>query len=172
MSRQRRPLYVLDTNAFIGAHIDYYAPDFCPAFWDCIPHYFCAGRLISIDRVFTEKEKPVDLVQWAQNAPNGFFAFSGDQLVVTVYSTIMNWVQNEPQFKPAAVSKFAAVADGWLVAYAQAHNAVVVTHEKFAAEAKSRVLIPNVCRKFNVPYLNTFDMLRQLGVRFDLSSTP
>ena len=84
----------------------------------------------------------------------------------------MNWVQNEPQFKPAAVNKFAAVADGWLVAYAQAHNAVVVTHEKFAAEAKSRVLIPNVCRKFNVPYLNTFDMLRQLGVRFDLSSTP
>ena len=161
----------MDTNAFIGAHNDYYAQDFCPAFWDCIPHYFYAGRLISIDRVFTEIKKPVDLVQWAQNAPNGLFAFSGDQPVVTAYRTIMNWVQNEPQLMPSAVSKFAAVPDGWLVAYAQAHSAFVVTHEKFSADAKSRVLIPNVCRQFNVPYLNTFEMLRQLGVHFDLRPT-
>ena len=83
----------------------------------------------------------------------------------------MDWVQNSSQFKPEAKSKFAAVADGWLVAYAQAHNAVVVTHEKFSANAKSRVLIPNVCRKFNVPYLNTYEMLRQLGVRFILDPT-
>ena len=83
----------------------------------------------------------------------------------------MNWVQNDPQFLPSARSKFAAVADGWLVAYANVHSTVVVTHEKFKADAKSRVLIPNVCQQFNVPYLNTFDMLRQLGVQFDLRST-
>ena len=83
----------------------------------------------------------------------------------------MNWVQNSSQFKPEAKSKFAAGADGWLVAYAQAHNAVVVTHEKFSADAKSRVIIPNVCQQFNVRYLNTFEMLRQLGVQFDLRPT-
>ena len=171
MSRQVQPLFVLDTNVFIGAHNDYYAPDFCPAFWDCILQYFCAGRLISIDRVFTEIEKPVDLVQWAQDAPNDFFAFSGEQPVRNAYSTIIDWVQNNSQFKPEAKSKFAAVADGWLVAYAQAHNAVVVTHERFSADAKGRVLIPNVCQQFNVPYLNTFEMLRQLGVRFILEPT-
>ena len=172
MSRQVQPLFVLDTNVFIGAHNGYYAPDFCPAFWSCILQYFHARRLSSIDRVFTEIEKPVDLVQWAQDAPNGFFAFSGDQPVVTVYSTIMDWVQNNSQFKLEAKSKFATVADGWLVAYARAHNAVVVTHERFSADAKSRVLIPSVCRQFNVPYLNTFEMLRQLGVRFVLDPTP
>ena len=171
MSRQIQPLFVLDTNVFIGAYNDYYAPDFCPAFWDCIIQYFHGGRLISIDSVSTEIEKPVDLVQWAQNAPSGFFAFSRDQPVVTAYRTIMNWVQNEPQFKPAAVSKFASVADGWLIAYAQAYNAAVVTHERFAADAKSRVLIPNVCRQFSIDYLNTFEMLRQLGVQFDLRPT-
>ena len=83
----------------------------------------------------------------------------------------MNWVQNNPQFQTAAKSKFAAVADGWLVAYAYVHNAVVVTHETFSADAKSRVLIPNVCQQFNVRYLNTFEMLRQLGVQFDLRPT-
>ena len=80
----------------------------------------------------------------------------------------MNWVQNNSQFLPAAKSKFAGVADGWLIAYAQAHNAVVVTHEKFDVRAKSRVFIPNVCQQFRVPYLNTYEMLRQLGVHFDL----
>ncbi|MCY3711645.1 MAG: DUF4411 family protein [Caldilineaceae bacterium] len=172
MRRQVQPLFVLDTNVFIGAHNGYYGPDFCPAFWACILQFFHARRLISIDRVFTEIEKPVDLIQWAQDTPNGFFASSGDQPVVTVYSTIMNWVQNNSQFKPEAKSEFATVADGWLIAYAQAHNAVVVTHELFRPNATNRVLIPNICRQFNVPYLNTFEMLRQLGVRFVLDPTP
>ncbi len=171
MSRQVQPLFVLDTNVFIGAHNDYYAPDFCPAFWDCILQYFHAGRLISIDRVFAELTKPSDLVQWAQNAPSALFAFSGEPSVVTAYGTIMDWIQNSSQFKPEAESRFAGVADGWLIAYAQIHNAVVVTHELFNPNAKGRVLIPNVCRQFSVPYLNTFEMLRQLGVQFDLRPT-
>ena len=66
---------------------------------------------------------------------------------------------------------FASVADGWLVAYASVHSAVVVTHEADRPHARKRVHIPNVCQQFNVPYLNTFDMLRQLGVRFELAST-
>lgn len=82
----------------------------------------------------------------------------------------MDWVQSGQRFPPAAISKFAGVADGWLVAYAQAHGAVIVTHEKYQQNAQSRILIPNVCRQFNVPYLNTYGMLRQLGVRFVLDS--
>ena len=171
MSRQPHSVYVLDTNVFIGAHNDYYSPNFCPGFWDCLPQYFHSGCLISIDRVFAEITRPGDLVQWVQNAPNGLFAFSGDQLVVTAFARVMTWVQGNTQFKHAAKNDFAGKADGWLVAYAKAHNAVVVTHEKFDSRAKSRVLIPNVCRQFNVPYLNTFEMLRLLGVRFDLRRT-
>ncbi len=142
MTRQYPPLFVLDTNVFVGGHNDYYAPDFCPAFWDFIPQYFHAGRLISIDRVFDEITKPSDLVEWAQNAPNGLFAFTGDSPTVTAYTTIVDWVQNNPQFNPAAKSKFATVADGWLVAYAKACNALVVTHEAEHPEAKSRVPLP------------------------------
>ncbi len=171
MSRQVQPLFVLDTNVFIGAHNGYYAPAFCPAFWDCVIRYFHAGRLISIDQVFTEITGPSGLVQWVQSAPVGLFVSSQDQPVVTAYRTILNWVQSNPQFHTAAISKFAAIADGWLIAYAYVHNAVVVTHETFSADAKSRVLIPNVCQQFNVRYLNTFEMLRQLGVQFDLRPT-
>ena len=153
------------------AYRDYYAPDFCPAFWDCIPLYFHAGRLISIDRVFAEIKNPGDLIQWANNAPNGLFTFSGEQQVVSNFASMMAWVQGNPQFLPKAKYEFATVADGWLIAYAQAHNAVVVTQEKFAPDVKKSVPIPNVCRQFSVPYLNTYDMLRQLGVHFDLRHT-
>ena len=168
MSRQPYPLYVLDTNVFIGAHRTYYSPDFCPGFWDCIPQYFDSGRLISIDRVFAEITKPSELVQWARNTPNGLFDSTGDQLVVNAFARVMTWVQGNTQFEYAAKNNFAGKADGWLVAYAQTHNLEVVTHELFQPEAKGRVPLPNVCQEFNVPYLNTFEMLRRLGVRFDL----
>ncbi len=114
---------------------------------------------------------PSGLVQWTQNTPNGLFAFSGEPPVSTAYTTIIDWVQANSQFRPAAITEFAAGADGWLIAYAKVNNAVVVTHEKFAKDAKSRVPIPNVCWQFNVPYSNAFEMLRQLGVRFVLNST-
>lgn len=168
MSRQHPPLFVLDTNVFAGGHNDYYAPDFCPAFWDLIPQYFHAGRLISIDRVFDEITKPSDLVRWGQNAPSGLFAFTGESPTVTAYTTVVDWVWNNPQCNPAAKREFARVADGWLVAYAKTCNALVVTHEADRPEAKSRVPLPNVCRQFKVPFVNTWGMLRQLGVRFDL----
>ena len=162
---------MLDTNVFIGAHITYYAPDFCPAFWDCILQYFHAGRLLSIDHVLAEISKPVGLLQWARNAPNGMFDVTGDPRVLNAYERVINWVHENMQFEYAAKNDFAGKADGWLVAYAQTHNMEVVTHELFQPEAKGRVPIPNVCRQFGVPYLNTFEMLRRLGVQFDLRHT-
>jgi hypothetical protein len=49
---------------------------------------------------------------------------------------------------------------------AMAKGRIVVTHEVPAPDAKNRVPIPNVCVQFNVPYVDTFKMLRDLGVRF------
>lgn len=155
----------------MSAYRNHYAPDFCPAFWDCIPLYFRAGRLISIDHVFNEIKNPGDLVQWAQNAPSGLFAFSGELPARAAYTTIIDWVQSSLQFEPEATSKFAAGADGWLIAYAQTRNGVVVTQEVSAPAAKGRVPIPDVCRAFSVDCVNTWEMLRQLNVRFVLDST-
>ncbi|PIC03990.1 DUF4411 domain-containing protein [Anoxybacillus flavithermus] len=41
-----------------------------------------------------------------------------------------------------------------------------MTHEQFEPNSKRRILIPNVCRAFNVLYMDTFDMLRCLRVKF------
>jgi hypothetical protein len=68
------------------------------------------------------------------------------------------WAQGQPQYLPPALTKFATVADGWLVAYAKSNGLVVVTHE-VPSEARNEVKIPNVCRAFGVDYVDTFDML-------------
>jgi hypothetical protein len=78
----------------------------------------------------------------------------------------MGWVQAQDQFSDAAKAEFATGADGWLVAYAKCKGCIIVTHELPATDARRKVPIPNVCDAFDVNYHDTFEMLRQLGVRF------
>lgn len=57
------------------------------------------------------------------------------------------------------------VADSWLIAMAKAYQYTIVTHEEYKSDIKRKIPIPNVCRAFDIPYINTFEMLRRLGVR-------
>ena len=79
----------------------------------------------------------------------------------------MTWSQGQAQFTDAAKAEFASVADGWLVAYALAKGCVVVTLEQFDAKIRRRVKVPNACQAFGVKYVDTFQMMRELGVRVD-----
>jgi hypothetical protein len=47
-------------------------------------------------------------------------------------------------------------------------GATVVTQEREAPQATSSVKIPDVCRAFEVPCVNTFDLLRTRGAQFVL----
>ena len=168
--RQEQPLFVLDTNVFIEAHRRYYAQDLCPGFWECLNHYCREQQLLSIDRVRNEilaTSTPDMLVDWVSRAPSALFASSAEPPVIHAFTEMVNWVRGNEQFLPEARAEFARVADGWLVAYARVHNAVVVTHEVFGAEVRRKVPLPNVCREFGVDYRDTFEMLRELRVRFD-----
>lgn len=69
----------------------------------------------------------------------------------------------QEQFFDYAKVQFADVADSWLVAYAKAYNCIVVTLEEYSKDKRNRILIPNVCKAFGIPYVNTFEMLRQLN---------
>ncbi|MCF6409555.1 DUF4411 family protein [Pseudalkalibacillus salsuginis] len=68
-------------------------------------------------------------------------------------------------FLPEAKSEFASNADAWQIAYAKARGGTLVTHEAYKREKRNRILIPVACKEFGVPYVNTFDMLRQLDVK-------
>ncbi|MFQ3614270.1 MAG: DUF4411 family protein [Cyanobacteriota bacterium] len=160
--------YILDTNIFIEAHRRYYAFDICPGFWQCLLIHGATGQIISIDKVKAELMQGNDaLKDWAEGAPSSFFCRSATPQVITSFSAMMMWVQSNPQFHQQAKTEFAQVGDGWVAAYAQAHGAVLVTHEVFNPSTKRKVPLPNVCQQFNVAYTDTFEMLRQLGVTFN-----
>jgi hypothetical protein len=159
--------YVLDTNVFIEAARRYYAFDIAPPFWESLVQYAANGRIYSIDRVKQELERGKDeLATWATSQFNDAFDSTDEEDVIESYSEVIGWVQAQDQFLDAAKADFAAVADGWLVAYAKAKGYIVVTHELPAVDARSKVPIPNVCEALGVRYVDTFAMLRELGVRF------
>ena len=159
--------FLLDANIFIEAHRRYYGLDLCPGFWQALHHFASRGRLLSIDRVNRELEGGGDtLWHWAKNSPSELFASSAETEIVEAYSEIMTWVDEHPQFFAEAKSKFASEADGWVAAYARVHGATIVTHERHDPNVKKRVPLGNVCHEFNLSVKDTFEMLRELQVRF------
>ena len=77
----------------------------------------------------------------------------------------MECVAGQAQFFDAAKAEFADGADGWLIAYARAEKATqLVTQEQFRPDVKRRIPITNVCRQFKLEWIDTFEMLRRLGV--------
>lgn len=71
-------------------------------------------------------------------------------------------------YTQAAVDKFLAEADYFLVSHALAYDGVVVTYE-VRQKTESRVKIPNVCQEFEVECVRPYEMLKDEGVRFVLA---
>jgi hypothetical protein len=164
--------FVLDSDVFIAAKNLYYAFDICPGFWNGILSAYEQSGVQSIDRIRNELlsgRKEEDLVRWVTNeVPNGFFHDSNDADVSAAFAEVMLWVQRSTQYFDRAKAKFATEADGWLVAYSMVHGTNVVTNEQPRPDSRNRVLLPDVCAQFHVPYKDTFAMLRDLGIRFEL----
>lgn len=162
--------YVIDSNVLIDARRLYYGFDLCPGFWDAILAGYESGLVCSIDRVKAELEGEGDeLAEWVRDTvPTGFFENTDEAGIITTYGELIQWVQDQDQFMEAAKEEFARTtnADAWLIAHAKVSGRKLVTHEAFAAEVKRKVPIPNVCRVKGVDYVNTFEMLRDLGASF------
>lgn len=166
----KKSKYLLDANVFIEANQRYYPFALCPGFWDFLKIGYKRAEIRSVDRIKDElKKSKDDLSAWIGDAiPGTFFVSTSEKRVLDSYRQIVEWVGGEKQYFPAAKDKFYAGADGWLIAYALAHEYTVVTHEALAPEAKNRILIPNVCAEFEIECVNTFEMLTVLGAEFIL----
>lgn len=165
--------FILDSDVFITAKNAYYAFDICPGFWKGLIHTHRLGAVRSIDRIRNELlvgRREEDLVQWLKKeVPAAFFLDSNSADVSSAYAEVMLWVQRNSQYFDRAKAKFATEADGWLVAYSMVNGTVVVTNEQPRPESRNRVLLPDVCTQFEVPFQDTFLMLRELSLRFDLA---
>jgi hypothetical protein len=70
---------------------------------------------------------------------------------------------NKPRFTDAAIADFAKFGDAWIVAFAKANGYTVITQEVLNKYTQIKSLM---CVMLFFPYMNTFDMLRNLNVRF------
>lgn len=161
------PRYALDANVLMTAYHHYYMPEICPGFWDFLDDGIANGQLVIIDRVYDEVLSPPVLASWVQQTANDYFLTTATQPIVDRYRQMMDWVQENPQFTPTARVDFARGADGWLAAYCMTNDAVVVTNEVSAPNARRRVPLADLCDQFGIRYINTFSMLLDLGARFD-----
>jgi hypothetical protein len=162
--------YVLDTSIFIQAHRVYYALDIAPAFWNFLKTSADENALLSIDRVFDEILKGKDeLTNWASKEFSTAFADSKkDPNILQKYANIMQWANNQTQYTQNAKDEFARAenADAWVIAYSLTYDFTIVTQEVLDENIKRKIPIPNVSKAFNIRYINTFTLLRELKFQF------
>ena len=118
--------------------------------------------MFSIDRVYDElMYHEDDLSEWSHR--NRFmFISTRDEEIERVYADMTEWVRRKRRAE--ALDEFSGAADGWLAAYASVTNSTLVTHEQPAPNSRNHIKLPDVCEEFDIPYVNTFDMLRKLGI--------
>ena len=162
--------FLLDANCFIEPSKTCYPFCFAPAFWESLLRGHTEGMVFTLSEVKKEISED-DIKAWFErkNFPDSFILTETVETIQN-YATMQNWVQQHSFFTSSEKSKFAnKKADGYLVAHAKAHDMIVVTQEKLIVDPKTtKVKIPNLCQQFDVEYINLFEMLKQLNVRFVL----
>lgn len=160
------PEYLLDANVFIQAARQYYAFDIVPSFWEKLIEKAREGRVASIDRVKLEIDKGKDyLTEWVNKHFSSWFIPTSSEEIIYEFRKIIRWVNNQGRYTNAAKDDFAGSADGWLVACAIVNGCNVVTQEQLDNTIRRKIKIPNICKNFDVRWIDTFNMLRELGVK-------
>jgi hypothetical protein len=159
--------YLLDANTLIDAKNRYYQMGFCPGFWDWVIHHSAAGTIASVKSIETELRKGNDkLADWAKTNSKIFLAESdvGTQTAFAEVATHVDALASK--MNTGALEEFLRGADPWLIAKAKSIGATVVTQEHLDLKNRKKFLIPNVCKYFDVPYMDTFTLLNQLEAKF------
>lgn len=166
-----KQLYVLDTSVLTQAHRVYYPFDIAPPFWNFLISQVGSNQIVSIDRVSDEILKGNDeLAEWTKNKFSNAFKNTKNNLdIIDSYSRLMKWANEQTQYSDAAKDEFARAenADPWIIAYAIVNNCIVVSQEVLKREIKRKIPIPNVCEDFQVKYIDTFTLLRELSFKFN-----
>lgn len=160
--------YLLDANTYIQAKNEYYHMAVCPGYWDWLDRQFANQNLASVSLVYDElKSFGDELTVWVKERKAHFLEISDDPTQER-YTEIANYVATLEGLRPGSLEDFLQGADPWLIAKAKELDAVVVTHEALAPAGSKKIKIPNVCREFEVEYINTFQLLQNLKARFVL----
>lgn len=161
-------VYCLDTNVFLTPSNFYYPLDFSPAYWNMIDKHTDNGSLLILDQVYQELTRGESVAgEWIKERKDGDLVKKfHDVATQEEYRKIADYVARG-DYKPEVVAEFLSGADPWIIAACKAHHMVLVTKETYS-DSKKKIKIPNVCREFDVEYIDDFEMIRRLEAKFVL----
>jgi hypothetical protein len=158
--------YCLDANVLIQAWREYYAPKFCPSYWDLLNKLGSAGQIFIPQAVFDEIVRTEDdLAEWLKSSSIPITKIDGPvtRCLQKIYSA-------DPSHQYLVDNiKQRSLADPWVIAHALNENACVVTKEALATAATNRIKIPNVCANMSIRCINDFEMIGELNINFTCS---
>ncbi len=161
--------YCLDANVLIQAWQKYYNPKFCPDYWKILVELGKNGKIFIPELVYEEIVRTEDdLSKWLKGSkiPINKISEPGTICLQKIYAadpTHKNLVDN---------TKARSLADPWVIAHALHENASVVTkEEKVTALNSNRIKIPNVCDNMGIRWINDFQFIDELDIKFQCSLT-
>ncbi len=152
--------YCLDTGVFIEGWNRYYSMDLCPQYWQVL------NDLAKQDIIFS----PIEVKREIEKIDDGLKAWIKDKSYL--FKDITIEVQNHLRKVMAGHGRLVdsikqrSIADPWVLAFAIAEKAIVVTKETPAGPVSRRIKIPDVCIALDIPWMNDFEFAREVGIRF------
>ena len=151
----------------IQAWQKYYNPKFCPDYWDILIEIGKQDKIFIPELVYEEITRTEDdLSRWVKASKIPIKKISEPvticlQKIYAVNPVHKNLVDNITG---------RSLADPWVIAHSLHENATVVTkEEKITALNSKRIRIPNVCDNMGVRWMNDFQFIDELGIKFKCS---
>lgn len=158
--------YCLDANVLIQAWQKYYSPDICPEYWEILNNLGKDDKLFIPALVHEEIARTEDdLSSWLKSS-----SIPVREITENVTKCINSIYAANPNHKYLVDNvKGRSLADPWVIAHAIDEKAIVVTkEEKITAlnRKKNKIKIPDVCENMKIKWMNDFQLIRELGIRF------
>jgi Domain of unknown function (DUF4411) len=159
--------YCLDANVLIQAWQKYYSPNICPDYWDILIGLGNKNIVFLPEIVFEEITRTEDdLSNWLKGSKLPIHKISEPvtRCLQRIYS------QNPNHKNLVDNTKQRSLADPWVIAHAMNEEATVVTKEnKETALNTKRIKIPNVCDNMGLRWINDFEFIQELDIKFSCS---
>ena len=161
----RSDMFCLDANVLIQAWQRYYNPKFCSDYWNVLIELGNQDAIFIPEMVFQEITRTEDeLAKWLKGSNIPI-----KNITEPVTVCLQNMFAENPLHKNLVDNiKSRSLADPWVIAHAMYEGATVVTkEEKVTALNSNKVKIPNVCDNMGIHWINDFEMIERLGIKFN-----
>lgn len=168
MFENEKVVYCIDANILIQAWQKYYSPEICPSYWEVLNSLGKQGVIFIPELVYEEIEKGEDnLFEWLKNSDIPIKKIDGE-----VANCLKEIYTSNPNHKYLVSSNgIHSKADPWVIAHAMKENAVVVTKEtKDYFKKQTKIKIPHVCDNMDVKWIDDFEFIRDLNIKFTCKS--